>query len=70
MTIFAHDIRDYGTGIGLALSRQMMVMQGGNLTLSESPIRSLSQSDGAFQSNYHVTFHIVFNNAPGYECTD
>jgi len=27
-----------GSGIGLALSRQMMVMQGGVLTLSEPPI--------------------------------
>lgn len=36
-----------GSGIGLALSRQMMVMQGGNLSLADKP-----------QSGYHVTFVI------------
>ena len=34
-----------GSGIGLALSRQMMVMQSGDLTLSDVPV-----------SGYHVTF--------------
>lgn len=34
-----------GTGIGLALSRQIMIAQGGNITLAEHP-----------QSGYHVTF--------------
>lgn len=37
-----------GTGIGLALSRQIMTMQGGNLTLAERPV-----------SGYHVTFVIT-----------
>lgn len=34
-----------GTGIGLALSRQIMTMQGGDLSLAERPV-----------SGYHVTF--------------
>lgn len=34
-----------GTGIGLALSRQILVRQGGNLTLAERPV-----------SGYHATF--------------
>lgn len=34
-----------GTGIGLALSRQIMTMQGGNLSLTERPM-----------SGYHVSF--------------
>lgn len=38
-----------GTGIGLALSRQIMIMQGGNLTLAERPV-----------NGYHVTFNISF----------
>lgn len=37
-----------GTGIGLALSRQIMIMQGGNLTLAERPV-----------NGYHVTFVIT-----------
>lgn len=37
-----------GTGIGLALSRQIMVMQGGNLTLAEHPV-----------SGYHASFLVV-----------
>ncbi|MCR5314070.1 MAG: HAMP domain-containing histidine kinase [Bacteroidaceae bacterium] len=36
-----------GTGIGLSLSRQIMVMQGGNLTLADRPV-----------SGYHTTFII------------
>lgn len=34
-----------GTGIGLALSRQIMIVQGGNLVLAEHP-----------RNGYHVTF--------------
>ncbi len=36
-----------GSGIGLSLSRQLMVMQGGNLSLAETPV-----------SGYHVSFII------------
>ncbi|MBQ0056466.1 MAG: HAMP domain-containing histidine kinase [Bacteroidales bacterium] len=39
-----------GTGIGLALSRQIMIMQGGNLTLAEHPI-----------GGYHVSFCLSLN---------
>ena len=38
-----------GTGIGLALSRQVMVMQGGALTLAEHPV-----------SGYHASFLLTF----------
>lgn len=38
-----------GVGIGLALSRQMMVMQGGDLTLSDTRL-----------TGYHVTFILRF----------
>ena len=37
-----------GSGIGLALSRQMMVMQGGDLMLSERP-----------EAGFHVTFLLL-----------
>lgn len=40
-----------GTGIGLALSRQIMISQGGNLTLAEHP-----------QSGYHVTFILTMGS--------
>lgn len=40
-----------GTGIGLALSRQIMIMQGGNLTLAERTV-----------SGYHVSFLLAFGN--------
>lgn len=40
-----------GTGIGLALSRQIMISQGGNLTLAEHP-----------QSGYHVSFILTMGD--------
>lgn len=40
-----------GTGIGLALSRQIMVMQGGGLILAEHPV-----------CGYHVTFLLSLAN--------
>lgn len=40
-----------GTGIGLALSRQIMISQGGNLTLAEHP-----------QSGFHVTFILTMGS--------
>ncbi|MCQ2244260.1 MAG: HAMP domain-containing histidine kinase [Bacteroidaceae bacterium] len=36
-----------GTGIGLALSRQVLIMQGGNLTLADRPV-----------NGYRVTFNL------------
>lgn len=41
-----------GTGIGLSISRQMMMVQGGNLTLAEHPV-----------SGYHVTFVLAVRPA-------
>ena len=38
-----------GNGIGLSLSRRMMIQQGGNLSLSDLP-----------QSGYHTTFSLEF----------
>ncbi len=38
-----------GNGIGLSLSRRMMIQQGGNLSLSEQPL-----------NGYHTTFAIEF----------
>lgn len=38
-----------GTGIGLALSRQIMIMQGGNIMLAEHPV-----------NGYRVTFRLLF----------
>ena len=40
-----------GNGIGLSLSRKMMIQQGGNLNLSEHP-----------RSGYHTTFTLEFPN--------
>ena len=45
-----------GSGIGLALSRQMMVMQGGDLTLSEPPI-----------TGFPVTFLLQLMREPSLE---
>ena len=41
-----------GTGIGLSLSRQMMMQQGGNLNLKETP-----------QIGYHTTFSLEWHSA-------
>ncbi|MCQ2221088.1 MAG: HAMP domain-containing histidine kinase [Prevotella sp.] len=41
-----------GTGIGLALSRQIMTMQGGNLSLAEHPV-----------NGYRVTFLLSFGQS-------
>lgn len=38
-----------GSGIGLSLSRQMMVVQGGNIVLAERPV-----------AGYNTTFEIIF----------
>lgn len=40
-----------GSGIGLSLARQMMMAQGGNLTLADTP-----------QSGYHTTFVIMIKS--------
>ena len=40
-----------GSGIGLSLARQMMMAQGGNLTLVDTP-----------QPGYHTTFVIIIKS--------
>ena len=40
-----------GSGIGLSLARQMMMVQGGNLTLADTP-----------QPGYHTTFVVMINS--------